>query len=484
MSGQYATKKGRSSKYSRTSYTQRKRRLRNRRIALLCGLVALVTLCVAGIRIARDLLPYRNTFQPTVTVSGHSLTGYTYDQALEELNGLYAESLNQSVEITFGDQTWTFSPKDVGAKVDVEDQVKAAWAFGKEGDWRARRAEIRALRENPVDLPVTLTYDEEKLSAYVQGIKAQVDKDPQDATITLDGSEKPKVTESETGLMLDEEDLRQQLEEVIRSGQSNPIELNPAVLQPNVQTAQANSEFVLLAEFSTSLEGSASARNGNVNLALSNFNGLVVQPGQTISFNNLVGERSTKAGYKEANEYDGTVVVRGIGGGACQASTTLYGAILRVPLQIEERSSHRMSVGYVPPSQDAAVSYPDKDLVFTNTIGEPLYFFAGVDFQKKQAYVKIYGAAMNLGYYVRIRSEVLERDLKSTSKTYIDDTEGTRVWYKDQTVLYKVGQTGMRSRAYREYVDVSTGEVINTQLLSEDYYYPASDTYLRGVHSR
>ena len=472
------------SKYSRTSYIQRQQRARRIRIALAAAAAVIVIALVLGIRLASVVMPYRDTFLPTVTVSGHSLTGYTYEQAIEELNSLYDQSLTQSVRITYGDEEWTFSPRDVDAHVDVEEQVAAAWRFGKEGSVFERRQEILALRESPVDLPVTLTYDEEALAAYVQSVKAQIDRAPTDATITLDGSEKPIITESDTGLLLDGNVLRAQLENMIMSGEAQDIELEPQVLAPAVATTQVSSEFVLLAEFSTSLEGSSSDRNSNVALALSNFNGLVVQPGQTVSFNTFVGERSTQKGYKEANEYDGTVVVKGIGGGACQASTTLYGAILRVPLQIEDRTSHRMCVSYVPPSQDAAVSFPDKDLVFTNTIGEPLYFFAGVDYKKKVAYVKIYGAALNLSYYVRIRSEVLERDIKSAHRTYIDDTAGTRVWYTDETVLYKVGQTGMRSRAYREYVDITTGEVINQQLLGEDYYYPASDTYLRGVHQR
>ena len=47
-----------------------------------------------------------------------------------------------------------------------------------------------------------------------------------------------------------------------------------------------------------------------------------------------------------------------------------------------------------------------------------------------------------------------------------------------------MGKTGLRSRAYRQYVSIATGQVIHEELLSEDYYQPESDIYWRGVHDR
>ena len=451
---------------------------------VMAGIVGIVYGAVFGIRLMVDVFPYQDTFLPYVTVNGQSLTGMTQQEAVQYFDEFYAESLNHQVVITYEGQQWSFAPVDVQAHVDVSEQVEAAWQYGKDGSWLEKQREIRALRENPVDLPLTLSYNEEALDAFVSSIEQTVDKEPVNATISIDGSEKPQVTASETGLDLDAELLKQQLTQVILNGTGEEIVLSPAVVQPEVNTMDVSQEFVLLAECTTSLKGSSSARNSNIALALSRFNGLVLESGEQISFNDLVGNRTAENGFKEANEYDGTTVVTGVGGGVCQASTTLYGAILRVPLQIDERHSHKMSVGYVAASQDAAVSYPDKDLVFTNTIGETLYFFTSVDTKKDEATVKIYGKALNVNYFVNIRSEVIEMDIKSDSVVYRDDVEGEKAWYTDQKVLYKVGKTGMRSRAYRQYIHILTGEVIHEELLSEDYYQPESDIYLRGVHER
>ena len=103
-------------------------------------------------------------------------------------------------------------------------------------------------------------------------------------------------------------------------------------------------------------DSSRSNRKTNVRVALSRFNGLKVDPGETVSFNAVALERTEANGYKEAIEYSEGESTTGIGGGTCQASTTLYGALLQAGVTIIERHNHSMTVGYVDPSMDAAVT--------------------------------------------------------------------------------------------------------------------------------
>ena len=477
----------------RKRYYRRRIRFMSPLFILLCalcvgliawGVTALVRRPAQDVPDAKKTADYSNTFLPGVTVNGEELFGMTRDEAVTVLTNETAERLGVQVTLTYGDKTWTLTPSAIGAQVDVEEQVDAAFAYGKDLSGEELAQRVASLEGNPVDWPLTLTYNEDALNTFLQEIKRAVDREPVNATITIDGSEKPQITESASGLSLDTDKLRQQISDCILRGENAEIELTPEEVLPEVDTMEVSSEFILLAEFSTSLEGSSSDRNSNVALALSHFNGLAVRDGEQVSFNKVVGDRTEAAGFKPAIEFAGTTTAKGIGGGVCQASTTLYGAILRVPLQIDKRYNHKMTVSYVPASQDATVTYPEKDLVFTNTIGETLYFFTEVNTKKKTATVKIYGAALNSDYYINIRTEVIERDIKSTSVVYKDDTEGKKAWYTDQKVLYKVGKTGLRSRAYRQYVSIATGLVMHEELLSEDYYQPESDIYWRGVHDR
>ena len=100
----------------------------------------------------------------------------------------------------------------------------------------------------------------------------------------------------------------------------------------------------------------------NMSRALSNFDGMVVQPGQTVSFFDTCGPCGAAEGYLIA----GVVGGEGYGGGICQASTTLYGAVLRAGLTIVERQNHTTPSKYVPIGQDAMVNWGTSDFRFRN----------------------------------------------------------------------------------------------------------------------
>ena len=113
--------------------------------------------------------------------------------------------------------------------------------------------------------------------------------------------------------------------------------------------------------------------NGTFNMqrALAVFNGIVLQPGQTLSFNGTTGYCGPANGYRIA----GIVGGQEYGGGICQASTTLYGAAARAGLTIVERNNHSVPSVYVPLGTDAMVSWGTSDLKFRNDFAFPVMIY-------------------------------------------------------------------------------------------------------------
>ncbi|MBS4192124.1 VanW family protein [Bacillus sp. FJAT-49705] len=114
------------------------------------------------------------------------------------------------------------------------------------------------------------------------------------------------------------------------------------------------------------------ARSHNISLATEAINNYVLFPGETFSFNRIVGKRTKERGYMRA-----PVIVRGelaedIGGGICQVSSTLFNAADRAGLVMIERYSHSKKVPYVPPGRDATVSWYGPDFSFKNKYSFPL----------------------------------------------------------------------------------------------------------------
>ena len=114
------------------------------------------------------------------------------------------------------------------------------------------------------------------------------------------------------------------------------------------------------------------SRYSNIRLASSKLNGLVLLPGERVSFNDTVGRRTEKGGFKLAGVYKNGKHDVDVGGGICQVSTTLYNAALLADLKIVQRHNHSMPVPYVPLGQDATVDYGALDLQIQNNSTSPI----------------------------------------------------------------------------------------------------------------
>lgn len=123
----------------------------------------------------------------------------------------------------------------------------------------------------------------------------------------------------------------------------------------------------------------------NLKLAAKMLDGILIQPGETFSFWNLIRYADRQTAYKA-----GLAVVNGelttvSGGGMCQMSNLLFSLFLRSPLLITERHGHRKKEFSVPGSLlegvDATVSEGWLDLKVTNASSET--FQVKIDFDEK-----------------------------------------------------------------------------------------------------
>ncbi|HEU4963568.1 MAG TPA: VanW family protein [Bacilli bacterium] len=145
-----------------------------------------------------------------------------------------------------------------------------------------------------------------------------------------------------------------------------------------------------IGSFSTSLAGhSASGRVQNILLAAQKLDGRILLPGEQLSFNGVLGDSNQpSAGWQLATVIVGKELTQGYGGGICQVSTTLYNSVLQAGLQVDERYTHSLPVGYVTPGHDATVSYPELDFKFSNTLDQPVRVKVFV--QNGLVYAKLY----------------------------------------------------------------------------------------------
>ena len=124
-------------------------------------------------------------------------------------------------------------------------------------------------------------------------------------------------------------------------------------------TPLTTTEEVELASFSTKIYSSDTARQNNIQITCNTLNNTTVKSGTSFSFCTTVGKATSARGYQEADVYDNDGnKKKGLGGGNCQVSTTLYNAVAKVNgIKVTERHNHSNRVPYAKSGKDAAVAH-------------------------------------------------------------------------------------------------------------------------------
>jgi hypothetical protein len=185
------------------------------------------------------------------------------------------------------------------------------------------------------------------------------------------------------------------------------------------------------------------------------MNGKILNPGDTFSYNETLGQRTAEKGYMEAGAYVGGKVVQELGGGICQGSSTLYFCVLYADLKVVERSNHMFMVGYLPLGTDATVNWGTVDFKFQNDTNYPIKIEA---FHKDgKLNVKLYGTKENENT-VKIESvKISSTEIKTVQKEDPSIAPGaTKV---DQT-----GHTGYVVDVYKYIYDKDGNELSKTSL--------------------
>ena len=286
------------------------------------------------------------------------------------------------------------------------------------------------IKDNPLEL-ITTTSSPTEIN--LDAIYNEVHKEPIDAYYT----QNPYVihpSENGTDFAISLDEAKNLLTE-----EKDEYIIPLKTLYPNVTTNMIGTEAFpdLLSEFSTRYSASNRNRTTNLILAANKINGTVLMPGETFSYNKIVGERTIQAGYKEAPIYVSGRVEDGIGGGICQITTTLYNAVLYANLDIVERSNHQFIPSYAGASRDATVVYGAIDFKFKNNRAYPIKITCSVS--NGIANFKIFGLKSDNDYQVVITSRITG----TTSNT-----------------IY--------SEAYKTLK--KNGNVVSTTLLSKDTY--------------
>ena len=464
-------------------------------VALLAGLGAGGYYALQQQQLRQYVASFDNVFCQGVYVDGIHLGGMTAEQGIAAVQA-QAQQRNDawSVRLTYqGKLVTEIKASQLNMNVDVYDTLNDAWAQGHTGTVDERRDAMEALMVTPYEGYTAMPGgDTSVIDNTLDSIRNYVYRAAQDAAIvSFDPSKTDPFTfqEEVPGRYLDTEPVKEQLYRMVSTLESGEIALEPVEIAPQVTVEDLKKTVELRASAYTSISTtSTEERNNNIRRSFQLISGKVLQPGETFSFNDTVGERTEKNGFYPAIEYANGEHVMGIGGGVCQASSTVYIAAVQAGLQIIKREPHSDQVNYTDYGKDATVywQYGRKiDLQFKNNTDGPIYMVAAVQSDpnnRKRLIAKVSLYGMSLGDVTYSLETKTIEELEPGEDIIVQDKKAEYVTYTDQEYVERKARKGYVVESYRvKYV--GGVEVERTLLYTDTYEARAKRIYV-GVTER
>jgi len=496
---------GASSGGSSKPVTPKKRSLKWQFIKLLVVLVVIGG-AVAGIYVWKtqsEVRPYTSIFLDNVYVDGINLKGMTWDQGQkavqqqidDKLNSWYVRLKNSSGKYK------DITAQTLGISRDPTAALEQAWAIGHETS-ASNRKTIFQLKD---DIDAAKKTKHEYSSVEQSGDTSSIDEilstladaayvAPKDATVVSfdpDNTSEPfTFTPEVVGKQLNVDAMREQILQMVETFTSGEVLVEPVDVYPDVTVASLQKVYTLRFREVTPIDShSTDERNNNIRVAFSRINGVVLNDGDKFSFNKVVGTRTQAHGFYQAFEYSYGELTPGWGGGVCQASTTVYLAVVQAGLKIVDHTSHSTSVSYTDMGKDATVSDTrghEIDFVFRNNSGSKIFLAAHVITDPKNkkrllCEVRVYGKSLGNVRY-DLETELVETLPKPTEPEIIEDTKAKYVTYVDEEKTVIEASEGYVYDTY--LVTITDGvETNRTKIAHSTYKNRAARIYV-GVTPR
>lgn len=383
------------------------------------------------------------TFVDGVSVGGIDISGLTTEEAKELLEEKNSELVGDiEIIVDCGDYQKKLTTKNIGITADLDDVLAEALTAAHRSTYEEAEEALAEIAANGKDYEVTLVANSKKVKSVVAAIAKKVDVSAKNATIKL-GSDGIEYVSEVEGKELNQKSLISTIKKNVKKGDFSTIEAEIETTEPEITKADIKTTYVKLGSCTTSYGSSNSNRKFNVEKAAKLVNGVVVDPGETFSMNDTIGDRTYANGWKGA-----AAIVRGstetqAGGGVCQVSSTMYNAVVKSDLEIVYRRNHSSKVGYVPAGLDATINTGTIDFKWKNNTDKPVLIRASAN--GSSLTVSIYGQAFQTDEYDEIK---LSASYTGTSSSGAMNYQSYKIYYKDGK---KVKSEKLATSSYRPY---------------------------------
>ena len=289
---------------------------------LICFVLPLLVFYTLNFYLKADAV-----FDEGYTLCGVDVSNLTLKEAEEKLQDILNKVQKITLTLKYKDNTWTYNESDFDVHSNIhivlEELQKANRRSGVD-----KAKLIRKIKAMGFDSQIATNYVLLGLDKKIDEIADFVSIEPISASAKYNyDKETFDITNDTPGQVLNREKLYDEIVSNLKRSSEVTLDLTLDPVPALYQTKDIIKATTRQGEFSTSYASSNADRKSNIKLAVNTLNGLVINPNESFSFNQTLGKRTTNKGYKEANIIKDGKFVKGVGGGICQVSTTLYNAL-------------------------------------------------------------------------------------------------------------------------------------------------------------
>ncbi|PIU61023.1 MAG: hypothetical protein COS84_11645 [Armatimonadetes bacterium CG07_land_8_20_14_0_80_40_9] len=312
-----------------------------------------------------------------VNIAGIEVGGWTKEEAEKGIQLRVKERIKRPLIIKVGDKRYSLDLKELNLRYDIQEVVAQAYRVGRGKEFFANLKRRRYIAKFKKRLPFEFSLNPQALENYLLTLSEVVNCKARDAHLSLKTQE---IIKEEVGKRLDKESSLRRIKESLSSLDWEEVELEVIKIEPEIKFEDLRKINLKtpLSSYATKFNPAERNRSHNIKLAAEAIDEYILSPGKAFSYNQIVGPRQMKYGYKEAPVIIKGKLVPAEGGGACQVSSTLFNVALLAGLKVIERVPHTFPSAYVPLGRDATVDYGNIDLKFKNDIKKILVFSAKV----------------------------------------------------------------------------------------------------------
>jgi len=410
-----------------------------------------------------------STFLQGIRINGIEVGGMTYGQAKERLKAWEEEERNKIyLDLSYQDEKYRLTDEELVTEYDTEHILKRALEFGRSGSPLERRRIRKETAQKGKEYRSTCYFGEVDQDK-IEEICAEIEREPSDAAMTFSAEDGFIYRQEESGIRINRDELLRRIEEVCSNGKLTEIRIPWEEVPAEVTVEDLKKKTVLRTKYATSFAEEPyndGNRVANIKKCVKLFNAskkTVLNPGEKLSLNDVLGDRTEAGGWKPAPGYVNGATEDQPGGGVCQMSTTLYGAALKADLKIVSRKNHSIPVGYAEKGLDATISTGGPDLVIENNTGSVVYLRAWISAEQK-LYIEIYGKPFDGFDKIRLDTELI-REIQPDGDMEVTVDESMTA---DEEKIVVKRRAGSEWKTYKVYE--KNGKEIKRVLAAESVY--------------